>query len=438
MTTRINAVIVDADLPYPPTSGKRLRTLHLVLRMAARHRITYIGRSNGDPRAAREAAALLGDHGIEPILVDHPLPPKSGARFYGRLLLNLFSPQPYSVASHDSRALAEAIARHAARGKTDLWQFEWMPYVCALDGHEQVPCCLPNSPSPGLLPKGEGARLLNAHNVDSLIWQRYWEAEGSAVKRWYIRHQQRKLEQLESRLLAKFDAIVTVSGDDAALLRQRYAVHEVHVVENGIDRAYFEQVRPARDPRRILFLGALDYRPNGDAVRVLLDRIWPRVLAGEPSARLCLVGRNPPRGLVRRAAEMPQVELHPNVADVRPFLAQCGVMAVPLRIAGGSRLKILEALASGLPVVSTRVGAEGLALAPHSGLEIAGSIEEMAEMLLRCMRCPQQFLAQAENGRQAVLAQYNWDALAEKLEAVWERCLAAPRQNGLQRQRSVA
>src|SRR5262249_39242389 len=148
-------------------------------------------------------------------------------------------------------------------------------------------------------------------------------------------------------------------ADDAAIVRDTFGVPQVDVVDNGIDRAYFEAAQGRRDPNCVLFLGALDYRPNGDAVNLLLDRIFPAVRTQVPAARLCIVGRNPPAALVERVRGLEHVELHANVADVRPYLAASGVMAVPLRIGGGSRLKILEALACGLPVVSTRVGAEG-------------------------------------------------------------------------------
>src|SRR5205807_7999146 len=106
----------------------------------------------------------------------------------------------------------------------------------------------------------------------------------------------------------------------------------------GIDRAFFEQVQGQRDPSCILFLGALDWRPNLDAVGLLLDKIFPKVYAQQPDAKLAIVGRHPPAGLLQRAAQTPGVELHADVADVRPYLAESGVMAVPLRIGGGSRL----------------------------------------------------------------------------------------------------
>jgi glycosyltransferase involved in cell wall biosynthesis len=144
----------------------------------------------------------------------------------------------------------------------------------------------------------------------------------------------------------------------------------------------------------------------------------------EPGARLDVVGRSPPEGLRRRLAATPGVELHADVADVRPFLARAEVMAVPLRIGGGSRLKILEALACGLPVVSTRIGAEGLRLNDGEELTLAEP-EGMADALAACLRDPGPARARAERGRRVVLQRYDWNALADKLEQTWLKCVGA-------------
>ncbi len=400
----MNAVIVDADLSYPATSGKRLRTLNLMLRLARRHHVTYIARNHGSAEDARRAREYLEDQGVRTVVVDDPLPRKSGAGFYLRLAANLFSPLPYSVATHTSAAMRRAVEAHAAANPVDLWQFEWFPYLSTL-------------------PDPTARKVLIAHNVDSLIWKRYHETATCPLRRWYIRRQWSKLERCERRAFHEATRVVAVSHEDAALARDWFGRPDVDVVENGIDRAYFEAVRPNRDPNRILYLGALDWRPNLDALNVLLERIFPEVRQRHPEARLWIVGRNPPAGLAQRVAAVEGAELHSDVADVRPYLAQSGVMAVPLRIGGGSRLKILEALASGLPVVSTRVGAEGLTLTPGEDLVLTEGVEGMADALVRCLRQPGPALAMAEHGRRVVLDRYDWDALALKLEEVWEKCL---------------
>ncbi len=401
----MNVVMVVGSLPYPPTAGNRIRTLNLALRLAARHQITFIYHRGGDPEESRSAADYLRGHGIETLGVDHAVPPQSGLAFYARLAANLASPLPYSVASHVGPEMRAAVRSFAATHAVDLWQSEAAPYFEALR------------------PLAGARKVLMAHNVESLIWERYHETENRRLRKWYIAGQWRKFERFERAAFADATRVVVVSDEDAALVRGRFGAERVDVVENGIDRDYFGSVEPAREHERILFLGGFDWRPNLDAVNQLLDTIFPAVLAVIPTAKLDLVGRNPPESLVRRAREMRNVTLHPNVPDVRPFLARSGVMAVPLRIGGGSRLKILEALATGLPVVSTRVGAEGLHLTAGRDLAVVERVEEMAASLVGCLRDPDAARAMADRGRRIVLESYDWDALADKLDRIWEGCL---------------
>ena len=400
----MRVVIVDSDVSYPATSGKRLRTLNLMLRLAERHHITYVGRCAKNSAEDRQAPDFLRDHGIEPVMVHDPIAKKKGLAFYGRLFANLFCAEPYSVASHKSPAMEHALAEIAAKGTTDLWQFEWISCLRMLD--EAVP----------------GPRVLVAHNVETLIWERYWRNERNVLKRLYLRGQWRKFQRCERAAFHEADRVVAVSPEDAALVREQFGQPNVDVVDNGIDRGFFEQVQARRDAHKILFLGALDWRPNLDAVNLLLERIFPQVKAHAPAAILQIVGRNPSTQLRERIAGTQGVELHADVADVRPYLAEAGVMTVPLRIGGGSRLKILEALASGLPVVSSKVGAEGLALTPGEHF-VQADEAEMAAALVQAMRTPQTMAAQAERGRTVVLEHYDWDVLAKKLEQTWENCL---------------
>jgi glycosyltransferase involved in cell wall biosynthesis len=155
------------------------------------------------------------------------------------------------------------------------------------------------------------------------------------------------------------------------------------------------------------------------------------VQAAEPEARLSIVGRNPPEDLRRRVASLAGVELHANVPDVRPYLAQCGLVVVPLRIGGGSRLKILEALASAVAVVSTRIGAEGLRLQPDRHLTVAEDIDQLSQALVRAIRTPQAMQAQALRGREQVLRHYDWDILADQMEQIWLKSAAGGERRGL-------
>jgi glycosyltransferase involved in cell wall biosynthesis len=427
--------MVDEELPYPPTSGKRLRTFNLTLRLAQRHHITYVCHRNADTVEARRATLFFAEHGIAPVVVDYAVPGKSGPSFYLRLAANLASPLPYSVASHRSAAMRKTLRELADNQPIDLWHCEWTPYAQALT----VPSgqwLVASKESDSALATGHWPLatpvLVMAHNVESLIWERYCQSEPNALRRWYMKQQWRKFQRFERRTFASASRVVAVSDQDAERIATEFGVPRPEVVDNGVDVSYFRPMGVEREPAHILFLGSLDWRPNLDAVAVLVNEIFPKVRVAEPAARLSVVGRNPPAWLAKQIQGRPDVTLQANVADVRPYLARCGMLAVPLRIGGGSRLKILEALACETPVVSTRIGAEGLHLEPGQHLQVTNGIEDMAGALISCIKNPQAAQAQARLGRRRVLERYDWDILADKLEQVW----LGMQESGVRSQRS--
>jgi glycosyltransferase involved in cell wall biosynthesis len=230
--TSMRVAIIDEELPYPLNSGKRIRTFQLVSRLARRHQITYICHQNADQQEAVQAEVALCRLGVNTV-VGRPVPPKSGPAFHARLAASVFSPLPYSVASHRSYALSRAIRQVAAREEIDLWQAEWTPYAESFHVLGHVP------------------RLIMAHNVESQIWRRYYESEANPLKRWYIGHQWRKFEKFERRAFQQVDRIIAVSPEDAALIRDHFGAPHVDVVENGVDTTYFRPDGSDRDPGRL-------------------------------------------------------------------------------------------------------------------------------------------------------------------------------------------
>jgi len=407
---KLRVVIVDEELPYPPDSGKRIRSFNLALRLARRHKITYLAHRSQTADETRNAATFLQDHGIGAVVVDRAVPLNSGPAFYSRLAANLLSPLPYSVQRHATSEMQAAVRRRDAEQAVDLWQAEWTPYARNLLHVVRAPW------------------IVIAHNIESQIWQRHYESETNPLKRWYIGRQFRKYLKFEGEIFNHADKVVAVSDPDAELARQLFGTIGVEVVNNGVDVDYFHPTLEPRDPKTILFLGALFWRPNIDAVQILLNEIFPRVLASEPEAKLQIVGRDPPPWLSREVVRHRNVSLHPNVPDVRPFLWRCGMLAVPLRIGGGSRLKILEALACDCPVVSTRVGSEGLDLVPGRHYTAADSVPELASAILQRIRDPEIATRQASCGRRSILEKYSWESLSDELARIWEASVT--RNNG--------
>ncbi len=399
----MKVVVVDWDVTFPMNSGKRLRTLNLMLQLADRHEITYFSRGDGNSSEGLEAQKFLTDHGIKTVFANIPVTGKKTWHYYPRLAISVFMKNPFSVNAHVSPRFAMSLQDFASTHEVDLWQLEWTPYVDMLQGISPL------------------RTIVVAHNVDTLIWQRYHETESNPVRRWFIKNQWQKFKRYEQEVYNRTDSVVAVSEDDAVILRQQFGVEQVDVVDNGVDIASYQTVTAVRNPYELLFLGSLDWRPNLDGVRLLLEKILPGVLQQEPRVKLTLVGRNPPPWLVNRAIRMPRVELCANVPDVRPYLARAGMMVVPLRIGGGSRLKILEALASGLPVVATRVAAEGLQLTPGEDFRMADTPDAMSESIVDWIRHPEVAQHVASKGQQVVSEHYGWDKLAEALEAAWEK-----------------
>jgi glycosyltransferase involved in cell wall biosynthesis len=395
-------VVVDEGLPWPLDSGKRIRTVELLRRLAGDFRIRLVApRDPADPESSLDA---LRDLGIEPVPVPRRAPRKRGVRFALDLARNLATPRPYMAMAHRSRAVRARVAAEAATA--DLVHVEWTPLVVNVPEDLGRPLCV------------------SAHNVEADVFERAAATARGFARRAYLGAQAGKVRRFEARALARADRVIAVSDSDARRLSERSG-RPVSVVENGVDAARFAPDPAARpDPDRLVFVGSLDWRPNQDGVSWFVERVLPRLRARRPSATFSVVGRSPPEGLVRRLAALPGVALHASVPDVRVHLATAAACVVPLRVGGGSRLKICEALAMGRPVVSTTVGAEGLHV--DDGVVLADGEDALADACARVLASPAEAAARARRGRDAVLARHEWGRLAEAQAEVWESLLVRP------------
>jgi glycosyltransferase involved in cell wall biosynthesis len=403
----MRVVVLDEECPWPLDSGKRIRTVELLRRLAPEFRIAMVfPRDPEVPEASLDALRALG---VEPLPVPRRAPRKRGARFAWDLFRNLFTSRPYMAMAHRSRRV-EARVREEAAG-ADLVHVEWTPLVVNVPADVAVPI------------------VVTAHNVEADVWERSAGNERGRARRAYLALQARKVRRLEDACLRRADAVIAVSAHDAERIRERSGNPRVSVVENGVDTARFAPDPGARvDPASTLFVGSLDWRPNQDAVAWFLSDVWARVRARRPDARFSVVGRAPPPWLVERLGAAEGATLHASVPDVRPHVASAAVCVVPLRAGGGSRLKICEALAMGRPVVSTTVGAEGLSLG--GGVAIADGADAFAEAVLDALADPAGAAARAARGRAAVLARHDWDRLARVQADVWATTAALRSRRG--------
>ena len=259
-------------------------------------------------------------------------------------------------------------------------------------------------------------RVYDAHNAEFLL-QRRLTATGSSFARLYSRLQWRRLERFERGVVRSSRLTLAVSNHDAnQLLALAGADARVQVVPNGIDAAAYpfcSQMVEARP--NLLFLGKLDFRPNADAVRWFTEKVLQYVNQG----RLFAVGAQPPDWLVRAGQHDDRIVVTGHVASEQPYLRRCAALVLPLQIGGGSRLKALIAMASGLPIVSTRLGMEGLDVEPerhYLAAELPGEWVSALQRLLNDAGLRQQL---ARNGRELVEKRYDWSAIRGELQAVY-------------------
>lgn len=385
-------LILDEEFPYPTNTGKRTRSFNLYRRLAKQFQIRYVGYGETDSNAA----AVLRAEGIEPIAVPNRVPAKQGPGFYLRLFANLVSPWPYIVMSHFSRVYQEAVRASVADFRPDLVLCEWTPYAAYVKNLSSV------------------RKVVSTHNIESDIWQRYYETETNLARRLYIREQWRKVQQFERAALGWVDGALAVSDLDRARLAQWRPGLALTVVPNGVDLDYFRPAPQPEERRHVVFTGSMDWRPNQDAVRYFVQEILPPLRRVCPDIECTFVGRSPPPD-VQALGRVPGIHITGTVDDVRPYVDRAAVYVVPLRIGGGSRLKILEALSMERAVISTSVGAEGLDVVDHRHLRLEDDPEAFAKSVLALLDDPEQCRNLGAQGRRLVEQQYGWDALVDRL-----------------------
>ncbi len=392
---------LKTELLHPVDKGGRIRTYQMLRELVKRHRVTYLTLDDG--AAAPDAAERASEYCHELVRVPHRAPKKFTPGFYVHVARTLLSPLPYAVARYRSRAMREEIVRRVARGDVDLLVCDFLaPSV-------NVPEDLPVR------------RLLFQHNVEASIWERHAQVAKHPVYRALYRGQWRRMRRFEGRECARYDRVVAVSEEDAERMRRDYGVRDVASIPTGVDTEFFRPGPPERVvPSSLVFTGSMDWLPNQDAIRFLVEQFLPRLRATVPDVTLTVVGRDPPPALVAACADDPGITFTGWVEDVRPYIERAAVYVVPIRIGGGTRLKIYEAMAMEKPVVSTTVGAEGLPLVDGQHILLADSPDAFADAVVRLLRDPVGARDLASRGATYVRERFGWDRVAATFSEICE------------------
>ena len=395
----MNILVLDEWLPSVRNSGKSIRTFELLAPLAKRHRITYLAHLDGQPDHARKMEAA----GFEVICVPRRKAYGSIPAILFGAVPALFDRLPISVRRHFSPDYAAAARKLVAERTFDLVHIEWSHYAVYLPFVRPLPT------------------FVCTHNVEFLSWRRFVQATRNPAKKILGIHEAAKLYRFEKESYRRVDRLSVVSEDDAVLVRREFDIDDVCVIPNGVDITAYDAVPNAPKPNHLVYCGSMDAFINQDAVAYFIEKIFPLILKRKPEAVLTVIGRHPPPWLLALQSE--RIRFTGAVADVRQPLKEGTLEVVPLRIGGGSRLKILEAFAAKVPVLSTTIGAEGLAVEHNKNIVLADVPEDFADRCVELLDDPLRRNRLVEEGRRTVDEQYDWSRISPLVENAWTQTI---------------
>ena len=403
---------LNAGLLLPLDKGGKLRTWHLMRHLAVRHDITYLAFS--DPSQTDEHRA-----GMRQVCTKLETVPRSDAakgtlRFYADAARYVVDRVPYAVAKYRSAAYRARLDELLRTGRFDAVVCDFLPPLVNMP--DRIPC----------------PTILFTHNVEAEIWRRHAETAANPIARRLLGHQWARMLRFERDAMRRFDLVLAVSDADSQTLERLYPGalrRSVHVVQTGVDTSYFIPMppQPAARPAHLVFTGSMDWLPNEDGMTYFVREILPRIRHVQPDATLSIIGRAPTPA-VRRLADEPGVEVTGRVDDVRPHVAAGSVYVVPLRIGGGTRLKIFEAMSMAKAIVSTTIGAEGLPVTNGADIVIADEPQAFADAVVRLIRDEEQRQQLEAAARRLVVERYDWSAVAHSFEDALVRACSHERE----------
>jgi glycosyltransferase involved in cell wall biosynthesis len=400
---------VKADKLLPVQNGGNIRTYHVLRYLAARHQLTFYSYYGGTPDSDYERELQRQLPGA--VAVSTGKRELSGAARGLDYLAHLRAHPPYAVSRFADAKVQKQIQAWFREQRFDVAVCDFLDAAVNFPGKLTIPS------------------VLFQHNVESEIWRRHAATAGNPAKKMMYDMEFRKMLRYERAAVCKFQHVIAVSENDRRIMTQWVDGDRVSVVPTGVDLTEYRPdfSRHQASAPLVTFVGAMDWEPNVDGVEYFCSQVWPSIKAEVPQARLRIVGRNPDRRVQKWASPSASslddssndlsIEVTGRVPSVVEHLQQSAVVIVPLRIGGGTRLKIYEAMATGRAVVSTTVGAEGLDV--HHGRDIIladdpGSFAQAVIMLLRDPELRRRY----ERAAAETAARYDWPAIGERFGGI--------------------
>ena len=400
---------VTQIVPYPPHGGVLQRGYNLLRELGRQHSVHLLAFHHPDELPSNES--IQQSHEVLGGFCEHveyfPLWPKQSPLHKAAAFAAAVPyPQPFSVLAHRSTALSHRLRYlTSSDDRPDIVHLD----TIALARYRDV--C-------GTIPI-----VMTHHNIESQLMSRRSVVEVNPLARWYVGLQARRLRRYEESESPRFPLNVMVSEADAELLRLMSPAARTAVIPNGVDTDYFVP-RGSEETPAVIYTGGMNMFANRDAVEWFLDQIWPHIRAAVPAARFLAVGQKPSGRVLNAAAADSRIEAPGFVPDVRPWVARAAVYVVPLRVGGGTRLKMVDAMAQGKAIVATRVGAEGIRGEDGRHFVLADDPEHFAREVIRLIGDPARRRRLGDAARMRVEEEYGWPMLAARLADLYRRVIS--------------
>lgn len=383
---------VKTDFLHPTNRGGQIRTLETLRRLHARHEVHYI--CFDDPEQ-QEGPSRAHEYAKVWHTVPHQVARKSltSPVFLAQLAKGLFSDTPVPVERWTSLPMKKKIEELKSREKYDTVVCDFL------------------FPAPNVPELSDV--VLFQHNVEAMIWKRHAQ-HATGLKKMFFELQAKRMTAFEAKVCREVKRVIAVSDGDARIMREQYGVRDCEAVPTGVDTDYFRPNGVEAGRADLVFVGSMDWMPNQEGMRWFHQEIWPLILAKRPQTTLAIVGRQPTEDI--RAMADDRIQVTGTVPDVRPWLWGSQVSIVPLRIGGGTRLKIYEAMAAQVPVVSTTIGAEGLEVDDGGNIVIADNPGIFADRCVDLLNSPGDRQRIANRAAQMVADRYSWESVTTQFE----------------------
>jgi glycosyltransferase involved in cell wall biosynthesis len=405
---RLNILCVSQMPASPPRFGAQARVHGLMTQLARRHDLTAAMMVD-DEFDADECRRAMQSYCRDVVLVPNPW----GREGFSKRLMqvrSLASIRSFERLRVTLPALQQTLDRVMTARRFDVVNLEF-PYL----GHYDLRRAPPGQKPPSL--------VVDSHEIAYDLARQFARTDGSLGRRLYAGANWRKLRHEELRAYRDADGVYLCSVADERRLLEQVPHARTAVVPNAADVEYFQPraTDPPSDGRTLVYFGLLSTVPNVDGVTYFVQSIWPRIAAKHPGARCKIIGGRPPPSLLALAG--PCIELTGFVSDLRPHLAAAAAVVVPLRLGGGTRLKIVEAMAMGKPIVSTTLGAEGIEAMPGRDLLIEDEPAAFADAVNRLLAEPDLAGRIGHSARRLAVDRYGWGEAARALEGFYRRIL---------------